>query len=182
MFPHDHPFDPTYGYDLDALMHVDLPDASYEPPDLAAFWQVTYAEATQVPPAVSLRQIASPDPTKQLSEIEFDAWDIDGRTRRIGGWLIQPRDAEPQFGLVMGHGYGGRETPLPLPDFGVPAMVIMPCLRGFHRSAHDDLPDNAAEHVVHGIAQRDTYLHRGCVTDVVEPSLRTRRSAALLGR
>ena len=166
MFQHTLPFDPTYGYDLDTLMRVDPPDPSYEPPDLEDFWRATYAEAQQVDPAITLRPIDSPDPTKRLAEIEFNAWDLGGRTRRIGGWLVQPAKAEPQLGIVMGHGYGGRETPLPLPDFGVPATVIMPCLRGFHRSAHPDLPDNSAEHVVHDIEHRDTYLHRGCVTDV----------------
>ena len=166
MFPHNFPFDPTYGYDLDALMHVDLPEVAYEPADLADFWQATYSAALQIAPAITLRTIPSPDPTKRLSEIEFNAWDGERPVRRIGGWLIQPLDAEPRMGIVMGHGYGGRETPLPLPDFGVPATVIMPCQRGFHRSAYPDLPNVAAAHVVHGIAARDSYLHRGCVTDI----------------
>ncbi len=166
MFAHDHPFDPTYGYDLDALMRVPLPDPDDEPPDLVDFWQATYAETLQVDPAITMRPIPSPDPSKELLEIEFNAWDGAGAVRRIGGWLLQPRDEQPQLGIVMGHGYSGRESPLPLPNFGVPAMVIMPCLRGFNRSAAPELPGVAAQHVVHGIASRESYIHRGCVTDV----------------
>lgn len=166
MFTHDFPFDPTYGYDLAALMRVALPDPTYEPADLVPFWQATYAEAMQVAPEITLRPISSPDPGQQLLEIEFNAWAGAQRVRRIGGWLIQPVDEEPQLGIVMGHGYSGRESPLPLPNFGLPAMVIMPCLRGFNRSAAPDLPNLAAQHVVHGIAERDSYLHRGCVADV----------------
>jgi len=166
MFQHDYPFDPTYGYDLDALMAVEAPDPAYEPTDLAAFWQATYDEALLLPPAITTREIASPDPAYRLSEIELNSWNGDQTPRRIGGWLIEPIAEEARLGVVMGHGYGGRETPLPLPDFGVPATVIMPCLRGFHRSAFPDLPNVSAQHVIHGIDDRESYLHRGCVADV----------------
>ncbi|NUQ01936.1 MAG: acetylxylan esterase, partial [Armatimonadetes bacterium] len=36
----------------------------------------------------------------------------------------------------------------------------------FHRSARPDLPAEAAGHVVHGIAARESYLHRYCVADL----------------
>lgn len=166
MFAHNFPFDPTYGYDLDALLRVPLPDAAYEPADLVDFWQATYAEAMQVAPEITLRPIPSPDPDRQLAEIEFNAWDGAHAVRRIGGWLVQPVAAEPQLGVVMGHGYSGRETAQPLPVFDLPATVIVPCLRGFNRSAYPDLPNLAARHVVHGLANRDTYIHRGCVADI----------------
>jgi len=66
---------------------------------------------------------------------------------------------------VVGHGYGGRERP----DDRVPgpaAVAIFPCARGFHRSKAAGIPGNATEHVVHGIASRETYIHRMCVADL----------------
>lgn len=95
-------------------------------------------------------------------EIEFDAWG----GRRIGGWLLRPTHGSAAVGVVMGHGYGGRSAPAALPAFGWPAAVLQVCMRGFHRSAFADLPVAAAEHVVHGIEGRETYLHRGCTTDI----------------
>lgn len=38
-FTHDLPFDPTYGYDLHALLKVGAPE---EPEDLAEFWRARY--------------------------------------------------------------------------------------------------------------------------------------------
>ncbi len=159
-FAHEFSYDPTYGYDLDALLRVAPP--TDEPDDFQAFWQDTFDQARAIPPAVTLTEIASPDPRRGLSEIAFDAWG----DRRIGGWLIQPIHETPRIGVVMGHGYGGRPSPLPLPDFQTPATILMLCQRGFHRSTSDDLPNAAARHVLHGIEHRDTYLHRGCATDL----------------
>ena len=157
---HDFDYDPTYGYDLEALLAVAPP--TEVPADFEAFWRGTYGEALAVPPRPELREIESPDPGRRVYEIDLDAWG----QRRIGGWLVEPVDAALRLGLVLTHGYGGRSQPYPLPDLGVPASVLMPCLRGFHRSAFDDLPDNGRRHVLHGIEQRDTYLHRGCAADV----------------
>jgi cephalosporin-C deacetylase len=68
-------------------------------------------------------------------------------------------------GVVVGHGYGGREQPeWQLP--GPAAVAIFPCARGFHRSATPEIPNNSARHVLHGIASRDTYSHRGSAADL----------------
>lgn len=45
-------------------------------------------------------------------------------------------------------------------------VAIQFCARGFHRSAHHDLPDEANRHVLHGITNRATYILRGCVADL----------------
>jgi cephalosporin-C deacetylase len=85
---------------------------------------------------------------------------------RIGGWLTRPRDEPVERGVVVGHGYGGREEP----DFHLPfrrAAVIFPCARGISRSARAGIPGNPDEHVLHGIARRETYMHGGCAADTV---------------
>jgi cephalosporin-C deacetylase len=46
------------------------------------------------------------------------------------------------------------------------AAAIYPCARGFNRSARPDIPNMADRHVLHGIASRQTYVHRGGVTDL----------------
>lgn len=161
------PADATYGYDLEKLLSVSPPQG---PDDFADFWHAAYAQARQVPPNITKRQISSPEPSIDLFEIEFDALGTDSpddfsEPQRIGGWLTVPRNGKFERGVVVGHGYGGREAP----SFhlsGPPGTAIFPCARGFHRSATAKLPNTAAYHVLHGLAQRETYLHRGCVADL----------------
>lgn len=158
MFDHNFPFDPTYGYDEAALRGVDTPPA---PADFDDFWRATHAEALTVPTNPTRRELPCSRRGYQLFEVEYDAWG----DCRIGGWLLVPQDTPIRCGFVCGHGYGGREAPdlwLPRDD----AAALFPCARGFHRSARSDLPCTAAQHVVHGIESRETYLHRGCATDL----------------
>ena len=150
--------DPTYGYDKAELLEVGAPDA---PPDFAEFWRETYGQTASVPLQISRREIESQHPEIRVFEIEFDSWE----NFRVGGWLTVPRDGQFERGVVVSHGYGGREAPsFPLP--GPPAAAIFPCARGFHRSARVALPDNSARHVTHGIETRETYIIRGCVADL----------------
>ena len=158
--PHDFPFDPRYGYDLDSLLAVPVPGDV--PADLLEFWQQTYREAMAVAPRPTLTQIDPIEDGYDLFEIDLDAWG----GRRIGGWFMRPREAEPRLGVVMGHGYGGRSEPMKLPPFGVPTAAIQICMRGFHRSAFPDIPDTGHAHVLKGIESRDTYVHRGCIADL----------------
>lgn len=156
---HDYAFDPTYGYDLERLLTVPTPEG---PKDFVAFWRRTYDEARAVPLEITHREIESGDVDFALNEVEFNS--LDGV--RIGGWITVPRAYDPAAGgWVVGHGYGGREAP----DYDLPrplAPAIFPCARGFHRSAHPEIPFGAAKHVLHGISDRETYVHRGCVADL----------------
>ncbi|MEX0653232.1 MAG: acetylxylan esterase [Phycisphaeraceae bacterium] len=157
---HDFDFDPTHGHDLDALLAVGCPEPVA---DFEAFWRDTYDQARAVPPRPTLRRVDERE-GQVVYEIAFDAWgDV-----RLGGWLTVPVGVEArdiQRGVVVGHGYGGRQGPeLNVP--GPPAIVLFPCARGFDRSARPDLPDVSARHVLHGITSRDTYIHRGCAADL----------------
>jgi cephalosporin-C deacetylase len=150
--------DPTDGYNLERLLTVPAPPA---PPGFAPFWQSTYQEALSIPLRIASRQVESPSPAVQVFEVEFDS--LGGL--RIGGWITLPAAGRFARGVVVGHGYGGRTEPsLGLP--GPPAAAIFPCARGFHRSSHPDIPEEAAPHVLHGIGSRETYVHRGCVADL----------------
>ncbi len=158
---HPHPFDPTYGYDLEQLLAVGVPD---EPPDFAAFWEQTYALSRSLPLRIEKRKVPCARGDFVLYEVEFDS--LGGV--RIGGWITLPKstgDAAPRGGWVVGHGYGGRDEP----SFDLPSpagAAIFFCARGFNRSAHPALPSEAPRHVVHGIENRESYAHRGCVADL----------------
>lgn len=161
-YVHDFPFDPAYGHTLDELMAVPAPPA---PDDFADFWQARYDAA---------RQVAT-DPEMGPLEDERDGVRIHGVTYtsvggvRLGGWLALPVEAEPvRHGFVIGHGYGGREAPgpdvpLPLPS----SAAILPCVRGMGaRGLVAGIPDVSAQHVLHGIESRDTYVIGDCVADL----------------
>ncbi|MDS4031340.1 MAG: acetylxylan esterase [Candidatus Contendobacter sp.] len=159
MFLHDYPFDPCHGHDLDALLAVAAPE---EPEDFALFWRDLHAQARQIAVAPMVREIASPQPRIQVFEVAFTS--VDGV--RIGGWLTRPRDQPIERGVIVGHGYGGREGP----DFHLPfkrAALLFPCARGISRSARPDFSSNPLRHVLHGIRQRETYILGGCAADTV---------------
>jgi cephalosporin-C deacetylase len=155
---HSFPFDPTYGYDLERLLTVPAPEP---PDDFESFWRATREEALAVPLRLEKREVSCSVAGYSLYEVEFDS--LDGV--RIGAWVTVPQRKTLSGGSVMYHGYGGRGGP----DFLVPAPpgpVIFPCARGFNRSAHPGIPGESKAHVVHGIASRETYVHRGCTADV----------------
>ncbi len=159
MFRHDYPFDPTYGYDLAALLRIGAPEESA---DFASFWRDLQARARSVAVEPTLREITSPQPEIRVFEAAFTS--LDGV--RIGGWLTCPRDQPVERGVVVSHGYGGRDGP----DFHLPfrrAALLFPCARGISRSARPDLSSNPLRHILHGIRQRETYILGGCAADTV---------------
>jgi cephalosporin-C deacetylase len=159
MFRHDYPFDPTYGYDLAALRAVAAPE---EPADFASFWRTLHARAEAVTVSPTLRELPSPQSHRRVYAVEFTS--LDGF--RIGGWLTRPRDEPVERGVVVSHGYGGREGP----DFHLPfprAAMIFPCARGISRSAHAGVPGDPNAHVLQGIERRETYVLGACAADTV---------------
>lgn len=150
-------FDSTYGYTLEQLLKVGFPAG---PADFAEFWRATYDEVMSIPLRLEKRKIKSPRKDREIWEVEYDS--LHGV--RIGGWIIAPADGEFERGVVEGHGYGGRGEP-GLDSPGPASVVIQPCARGFHRSAHPDIPDTGGKHVLYGIESRETYSHRGSVAD-----------------
>lgn len=158
MIQHTLPFDPAYGYTLEDLLAVPAPEG---PQDFDSFWQRKYSEALQIPLNITRRETDSPNGGFHLYEVEYDSY----LGVRIGAWITVPRGMTSiKCGAVLGHGYGGREAP----DFNTVfdhGICIFPCARGFYRSAHPGIPDNAQFHVLHGIENRETYSHLGSVID-----------------
>jgi len=158
MFSHSFSFDPTYGYTESALRAIKPPPI---PGNFEPFWRETRVLAEATTPSPTLRKIQSQREGVELFEVEYTG--IGGF--RVGGWLSRPAHGKPTRGVVLGHGYGGREAPdLLIP--GPPAVCIQPCARGFHRSARPDLPNDSKDHVIHGIDSPETYIHRYCVADL----------------
>ena len=144
--------------ELEALLRVPSPDP---PSDFEEFWRATYAEVRQIPLQTEMRRVASADPNYELYEVEFDSL---GQVRS-GGWISMPADGNFARGVVAGHGYGGRNEPEPAIP-GPPAVTIFPCARGFNRSMDPRFPDVGSSHVLHGIGNRETYIHRGCAAEI----------------
>ncbi|MBB4193384.1 cephalosporin-C deacetylase [Rhizobium aethiopicum] len=158
--PKQHPFafDPTYGMRLEELLAIELPE---EPAGFDAFWEARYLKALAV----------DPQPVLSLSKFSHPDWHVldlvylSTGTFKIGGWLLLPREGGVRRGLVVGHGYGGRDQP----DFNLPVeetAVIFPCCRGLSLSRHPPISENPSWHVLHDIDKRDAYIIGGCVADI----------------
>lgn len=155
---HDFPFDPTYGYDLDALLAIPAPPEpeGFDPP-----WRRLYDRARRVDVAAEVSPLEAHHDGVRVFGLSYRSVD----DVRLGGWLVLP-DGPVERGLVIGHGYGGREAPdLPLPVPG--AAAVFPCARGLPvRGRVSGIPEETARHVLHGIGSRDRYVLGGCVADL----------------
>ena len=158
--PTTHPFafDPAYGMTLKELLAVQPPE---EPEDFDAFWEARYRRALTVDPrpVLSRSELSHPD-WHVLDLVYLSTGDF-----RIGGWLLLPREGKVRRGLVVGHGYGGRDRP----DFDLPVeetALVFPCCRGLSLSARPPISQNPSWHVLHDIDKRDSYIIGGCVEDI----------------
>jgi cephalosporin-C deacetylase len=155
-FSHDFPFDPSYGHTLDSLLRIAPPP---EPDGFAEIWRNRYRRALATDPA----PVLSP-PSRQQG---YHCFDLRYRTTgglTLGGWLLTPVTGEVRRGVVVGHGYGGRDAP----DFDLPvadAALLFPCFRGLSRSRQAPYSDNPYWHVLHDIDKPDRYVLGGCVED-----------------
>jgi len=158
--PTEHPydFDPTYGFGLDELRAIRPPEA---PPNFDAFWRVRYVSALAINPQPRLSESESSNPHWRVHDIVYTSTD----EFPIGGWLLLPREGSVRRGLVVGHGYGGRDAP----DFDIPVTetaVLFPCFRGLSRSRRPPIPSDPAGHVLTDIDEPERYILGGCVEDL----------------
>lgn len=128
-----------------------------EPSDFDSFWSTLAARAHDVDTA-PLRTATG---MARVEEIRFTSLgDV-----RLGGWLELP-DGPIRSAVIVGHGYGGRDA---LETRWAPegAAVFYPVSRGLPTLSLDEaFPSLAQEHVLHGIASRETYVHGGCAADL----------------
>ncbi|WP_377296385.1 acetylxylan esterase [Rhizobium sp. SGZ-381] len=158
--PTKHPFafDPTYGLSLEALLALRAPEA---PTGFDAFWRRRYKRALALAPEPQLRPSPLSHPDFRVEELSYTS--TDGVL--IGGWLLTPAREKPRRGIVVGHGYGGREAP----DFDFPvrdAVLLFPCFRGLSKSPHPPISPQSHWHVLHNIDDPDKYVIGGCVEDL----------------
>ena len=157
-FNHSFYFDPSYGHTLDSLLEVQPP---IEPDGFQDFWQARYQRSLLVQPDILLTDGLLAHPNFKVSDIVYLSTD----GFRIGGWLLTPKSGRPRRGMVVSHGYGGREGPDFDLDIGE-AAILFPCHRGLSRSVWPGVSSNPAYHVLHDIDKPFRYLLGGCVEDV----------------
>lgn len=158
MFQHDYGFDPAYGMDLAQMLAIEPPQP---PADFADFWRARYQAALTVDPLPHIQ------PTGRMlgEHLVHDLRYTSTGGVEIGGWLLAPADGRVTRGLVIGHGYAGRDTPDQ--PFGLDdAALLFPCFRGLSRSAMPGVSQNPHYHVLHDIQDRHRYLIGGCVEDI----------------
>lgn len=154
----DFAFDPRYGYDEEKLRAVSAP--LDEPADFDRFWENAYAKAQEVPLDLKLKALPCSVEGQLLLQVSYTVWP----DYRVGGWLYLPENTQNlKLGIVVGHGYGGREgpdTPLCRND----RAVLLPVAPGFDLSQDPRLPRNdSSKHVLYGIESKETYLLLSCV-------------------
>jgi cephalosporin-C deacetylase len=158
--PTDHPydFDPTYGLGVEELRAIQPPQP---PTNFDDFWRARYAGALSVDPQPRLCESMSSHPAWRVHDIAYTSTDA----FEIGGWLLTPTAGEVRRGLVVGHGYGGRDEP----DFDIPVKetaVLFPCCRGLSRSRRPEISSDPYGHVLHEIDRPERYVLGGCVEDL----------------
>jgi cephalosporin-C deacetylase len=155
---HPYNFDPTYGLGAEELCAIRPPQA---PPNFDEFWRARYIGALGLDPKPRLSESRSSHPDWHVHDIAYTSTD----EFPIGGWLLLPRAGAVRRGLVVGHGYGGRDRP----DFDIPVKetaVLFPCFRGLSRSRRPPISSEPRWHVLHGIDTPETYILGGCVEDL----------------
>ena len=158
MFSHDYAFDPTGGYSLPDLLALQPPEP---PAGFADFWRARRERIAGLDPQPRLAPSDQQSPGWRVHEVSYRSSD----EITIHGWLLTPESGVVRRGLVVGHGYGGREAPAPR----VPVQdcaVLFPCIRGLGRSPVKGLSANPLFHVLNGIEDRDRYVLGGCVDDL----------------
>ncbi|MBB4569420.1 acetylxylan esterase [Rhizobium leucaenae] len=155
---HSFAFDPTYGMQLEQLVAIKPPE---EVSGFDDFWTERYRRAIAVDPQPKLRRSKIRHPDWYVLDITYTST----AAFTIRGWLLLPRTGIVRRGLVVGHGYGGRDQPdldLPVKD----TAILFPCSRGLSLSAHPPIPADPGGHVLYGIEKPDSYIIGGCVDDL----------------
>jgi len=147
-------------YSLGALLVA--PPAQPEPDDFDEFWRATFEEFGTG--AVAWRTVREQDATSthRVTEIRFES---SADEPAVAFVMVPHATSAIRRGLVVGHGYGGRTGP---DADRVPAdtVAIFPCAPGTGPDAPSRFPALPAEHVLAGIAHRDTYSLRFAAADI----------------
>ena len=144
-------------FELSQLLAIEPPTP---PLDFADFWQLRFQRA--------IHQQAKPLLSDNGTHGDFEVYDLHYHSTDgfdIGGWVLVPKHGAVTRGVVVGHGYGGRDAP----DFHLPiknAVFLFPCFRGLSRSQRSPISTHPNYHVLHDLDKPEHYILGGCVADV----------------
>jgi cephalosporin-C deacetylase len=158
VFTHSYLFDPAYGMNLRQLLAIVPPEPR---DDFAAFWKQRYAAAITTAPQPRVHA----DGKILAGYVVHDLSYLSTGGVEIGGWLLIPADGKVSRGLVIGHGYGGRDAP-DEPIGMTETAILFPCFRGLGRSPMKNVSQEPYYHVIHDIQDRNLYILGGCVEDL----------------
>lgn len=136
--------------------------APEEPDDFDDFWRSTFREFGAGPVAWEPHSDLASTDTHRVAEIRFAS----SAGEPAAAYVMVPHAAaDIRRGVVVGHGYGGRTGPDP-DRAPADTAAILPCAPGTHAGTASRFPAVPAEHVLAGIAHRDTYSHRFAAADI----------------
>lgn len=157
-FAHGYPFDPSYGYSMEDLLHTKAPVI---PTLFSKFWQARYARSLHVHPNPHLTHTGTSQQGYEVYDLSYCSTD----QVIIHGWMLIPQHCPVTRVVVFGHGYGGCEgADYRLQPHG--AALMFPCFRGLSLSQHPSIPSIPYDHVLHQIESPDSYVIGGCVDDI----------------
>lgn len=147
-------------YPLSALLVHRAADE--EPADFDDFWRATFREFGVGPVEWERTQQLASTETHHVDEIRFAS---SAGEQAVAYLMVPHAPSDVRRGVVVGHGYGGRTGPDP---DRVPAdtAAILPCAPGTHPGTPSRFPAVPDEHVLAGIAHRDTYSLRFAAADI----------------
>jgi len=161
-FPHEFPFDPTYGHTFDDLIAVEPPDNA--PEDFEAFWRDLHQRARAVPVELERRPDGETESGHRRELLTYTS--LGGV--RVGGWLLTPADESAVKSVaVIGTGYGGRQGADVTAGLEEHTAMLLPCPRGLPDLSVDAVPGVTVlpHHVLSGLEDKDRYVIGGCVGD-----------------
>ena len=170
---HKFPFDPTNGMSKEELLQI---PPSEEPENFREFWEETYALVWNAPLKYTVEtELWSPVPEEKIFRVRAVNWD----NTEITMWITRPE--ESKGAVLLGQGYGHPKMPsddyfiylmskesdaTPLrPSSPLGLTLCHPMVRGLGASQCKKFPWLPAEHVLHGIGSRETYILRGVIAD-----------------
>ncbi len=155
---HPETLPPDHVFPISWLHQVSCPDT---PPHFDAFWERRYQKSLDLKPCPRVVPSSTQLPGVRVFDIQFETTD----QFTLHGWLTLPIEDEIRCGLVVGHGYGGREAP-DHPPLLSNAAILYPCFRGLARSLAPPISPDPQWHVLHDIDRPEKYILGACVEDV----------------
>ncbi|WP_223628399.1 acetylxylan esterase [Microbacterium sp. EST19A] len=155
-----HPGEEWTEYPLSALLTPR--ELAPEPAGFDEFWHATFTEFGTGPVDWRLVDDRASTASHRITEIAFDS---SAGEQAVAYVMVPHVAASVRRGLVVGHGYGGRDAP----DVDIVAAdtaAIFPCAPGLSPGAPSRFPAAPSAHVLAGIAHRDTYSHRFAAADL----------------